>query len=124
MSDWTPGQKNKNGVYCPTEVLRMERNVKGRQGVARVEIDLVETDEGWRAARGFSFFTGSWWGSFSPITDDCSLHASREAAIAAEAERMRLEWSKLDDPSMQREASEMLAWLDSLNPAQLDLFAA
>jgi hypothetical protein len=122
--DWIPGQKNENGVYCPTEVLRMERNVKGWRGVARVEIDLVQTDVGWRAARGFSFFTGSHWGAFGPIDDHCTPHPTREAAIAEQVARMRREWSKLDEPSMQREASEMLAWLDSLNPAQLDLFAA
>lgn len=122
--DWLPGTKNEHGVYCPTESLRMERDKKGWRGVARVEIDIVQTDAGWRAARSFSFFTGSWWGSASPVDDHCALHPTREAAIAEQSERMRREWASLDDPSMQREAAEMTEWLDSLNPAQLDLFAA
>ncbi|WP_260581226.1 hypothetical protein [Sphingopyxis sp. PET50] len=121
--DWIPGQKNDHGVYCPTEVLRMERDKKGWCGVARVEIDLCESSDGWRGSRGFQFFSGDHWGSCSPMTDDGPLHPTREAAIKEQVERLHRDFANLDDPAMQKEAREMLEWADGLVPVQMDMFA-
>lgn len=120
MSKWQPGTKNENGVYRPHETLELLR--KG--GGLRAEIALVQTPEGWRSKRGFSFFSGNWWGSSGPITDHCAPHSTREAAIREQIDRMHREFEHIDDASQQKEAREILAWADGLLPAQKDLFAA
>ncbi|AIT81255.1 hypothetical protein [Novosphingobium pentaromativorans] len=120
MSNWLPGTKNDCGVYCPHEELKLYRKGGGR----RAAIDLVETPEGWRSYRGFSFFTGSWWGSTGPITDDCQPHPRREDAIREQIARFHRDFAKLTDPSMQREAREIIEWAESLVPDQMDLFGA
>lgn len=119
--DWAPGTKNENGVYCPHETLELYR--KG--GGLRAEIALVQTTEGWRSKRGFSFFTGDWWGSSGPITDHGTAHPTREDAIKEQVDRMHREFVRITDASQQREAREILAWADAvLAPEQMDLFAA
>ncbi|HUD28935.1 MAG TPA: hypothetical protein VMQ93_08700 [Novosphingobium sp.] len=120
--DWIPGKQNRNGVYCPTETLTLQRDAKGWRGCPRVEIDLVELPEGWRSSLNYSFFTGSHMGSASPTTDRDPLHPTRRAAIAQQVEKLRGVCARLIDESMKREALEMLTWADSLIPDQLDLF--
>ncbi|CDO34547.1 hypothetical protein [Novosphingobium sp. KN65.2] len=120
MSDWLPGTKNAHGVYRPHEEI--ELHSKG--GARRAAIDLVETPEGWRSYRGFSFFTGNWWGSTGPITDACQPHPTRDDAIREQVARFHSDFEKLTDPSMQREAREIIAWAESLIPDQMDLFEA
>jgi hypothetical protein len=122
--DWIPGQKNRNGVYCPTETLVLQRDVKGWRGCPRVEIDLVELPDGWRSSLNYSFFTGNHMGSASPTTDHDPLHPTRRDAIAQQVEKLRGICVRLTDDSMQREGREMLAWAESLIPNQLDLFGA
>lgn len=121
--DWIPGQKNRNGVYCPTETLDMPRATKGWRGCHRVSIALAQTADGWRSHRSFSFFTGHCWGSGGPITDESPLHPTREAAIAEQVAHLRRQFAKLGIPSMQKEAAEMLEWADGLNPVQMEMFA-
>lgn len=115
---WLPGSKNANGVFRPHEELELHRKGGGR----RAAVDVVCTPEGWRSSRAFSFFTGSWWGSCGPITDRCEAHTTREDAIREQIERMRREFAGLTDPSMQREAREIVEWAESLCPDQLNLF--
>jgi hypothetical protein len=121
VSEWKPGTKNAHGVYCPHEVLELRYKVGG---VPRAEIALVQTRKGWRSKCGFSFRSGDWWGSFGPITNHCTPYPTREDAIREQVNRMHNEFAKIKDTGQQREAREILAWADSLLPAQRDLFAA
>lgn len=121
MSDWRPGTKNPHGAYRPHEVLDLRYKTGG---TPRAEISLVQTREGWRSKRGFSFRTGDWWGSSGPITDHCTPHPTREEAIREQINSLHNDFAKIKDAAQQREAREILAWADSLLPAQKDLFAA
>lgn len=117
-----PGQLSPYGVYTPTEVLVLSRDEKGWRGVSRAEVRLALTAEGWRASRAYSFFTGSHLGSYRPIFGADPAHQTREAAIKAMVEAFHAELDGISDPSMQREAQEIIAWAEALCPAQMDLF--
>lgn len=117
--EWAPGTKNENGVYCPHEELELYRPGGGWMAA----IKLARTVDGWRAYRSFSFFCGNWWGSSGPITDHCTAHPTREAAIKEQVANLHRAFAKLDDPSMQKEAQMILEWADNLCPAQMEMFA-
>lgn len=124
MDDWAPGTKNENGVYCPHEALSLKRESKGWRGCNRADVALVQTPEGWRGKTGFQLFSGSWWGHSGPLTDYCPPYPTREGAIQHCAAQFHKDFAKLDDPAMQREAREIIAWAEALCPAQMDLFGA
>lgn len=120
--NWAPGTKNGSGVYAPTEVLTLPHKRPGWRGCPRVEIDLVQTAEGWRSSLNFQFMSGTHQGQAHPTTDRCAVHPTRELAIKEQADGMRARFAKLSDASMRAEAREMIAWADGLIPAQRSLF--
>jgi hypothetical protein len=123
VTDWLPGTLNNAGVYCPTEVLRLPRDRKGWLGMDRCSIELCQTDEGWRSALNFQFFTGDLWGRGEPLSASGSVHATRAAAIGAKVEWMRARFANISG-GHEKEAREILAWADGLNPSQGDLFGS
>lgn len=113
-------RKNDCGVYTDREVIELPST---RKGMPLAEIRLAFTDAGWRATCAFSFTTGSWWGSSSPIMDYDPPFATREAAIAhAAADLRRSMEARCIEESMHRQRAMILAWVDDLLPAQLTLF--
>ena len=122
MTDRTPGTKNEHGVYCPHEVLRLPYEKKGWRGVDRVKIELVETPEGWRSEMSVAFFSGDFSYSGSAVSIHNKPHPTRRDAINEQVERLRYRLAKRVAPEMQGDVHKMLAWADSLNPDQMDLF--
>lgn len=109
-------QPNAHGVYTPTETLELPNPRKGWRGCPLAEIRLLALPDGWRSATGSSLSNGA--GHGSPLMLRDTPHPTRDAAIAAAAARLRYR--------MEREgctdARAVLRWLDTLRPAQPDLF--
>lgn len=105
---------NAHGVYEPSERIECPNPRRNWQGGPWAGIRLLEMPDGWRYSTETSFAMG---GHCGPITTHCPAFASRgdaiEAAIATLRRRIRA-----DD----REGPAVLRWLDSLQPAQIDLF--
>jgi hypothetical protein len=115
--------KNSCGVYTDREIIELPLDKKGWRGCPLAEIRLAFTQEGWRAASAFSFTTGNWWGSSSPIMDCDPPFATRDAAIEHAARRLRRAMdARCIEDSMQKQRGKILAWCDALTPAQLALF--
>lgn len=115
--------KNDCGVYTDREVIELPLDNKGWRGCPLAEIRLAFTDAGWRSASAFSFSTGNWYGSSSPIMDCDPPFATRDAAIdhAAAVLRRDMEAKCIED-SMHAQRAKIIAWLDEMRPAQLTLF--
>lgn len=118
---------NKHGVYTePTEHLFLPRNVKGWRGVNTADIKLADLGTHWIWATSFQMYGGDCHGSSSPLMDietpvrTCRA-PTREAAIAAASDELR---RRMEPKTDVADARAVLAWLDSLNPDQLDLFGA
>lgn len=107
-----------------TETLSLPRDAKGWRGIDRANIRLSRTDEGWRSSLSFCFFRSEHWGQWRPIYLTDTVHPTREAAIKQQIAWMRERFGALENPAMQREASEMIAWAEALVPDQMELFAA
>lgn len=117
--------KNDCGVYTDREIIELPLDRKGWRGSPLAEIRLAFTDAGWRAQIAFSFSTGSMWSCSSPITDHDPTFPRRDDAIAHAIGLMRKRMdARCFEDGMQAQRKKILAWLDSLRPAQADLFAA
>lgn len=118
---WEPNTKNDHGVYCPCERLTLRRK-SGMTALPLAEIRLAETPDGWRGATSFNLSTGSLLGSSRPITDHSAPHGNRNEAVKSCTDYLIGQLSNLSDADGGREAREIIAWANSLCPAQLDLF--
>lgn len=119
---------NAHGAYEPDERLSLPRPVKGWRGCNLADIEIANLGEYWIWATSFAMHTDDCRGSTSPLVDDgertwMSHRApTRDAAIDAAASHLR---DRLT-PRSERcaDARAVLAWLDTLHPAQADLFGA
>lgn len=115
---------NEHGVYAADEILDLPRAVKGWCGMGLAEIRLVDLGTHWIWATGFQMHSGDFWGSGGPLTNHDPYKApTREAAIEAASANLRKSLSTRAEGG-DRDASAVMAWLDSLIPNQLDLFGA
>jgi hypothetical protein len=117
---------NAYGVYEPDERLSLPRPAKGWRGCNLADIRLGNLGEYWIWATSFQMHTGDCHGSSSPLMDTphrrgLSCRApTRESALDAAASYLRERLTKRAEHC--GEARAVLAWLDTLNPAQLNLF--
>jgi len=120
---------NEHGVYTADETLELPRMVKGWRGVQLAEIRLADMGTHWIWATSFQMFSGDCWGSSSPLVDRDPTPLStcraptREAAIELASAKLRRCLSGRADEG-DRDAREVIAWLGTLIPDQLDLFGA
>lgn len=116
-------QPNEHGVYMPSEVIELPRAVKGWRGGPLAEIMLADLGSHWIWATGFQLWGSDCWGSFSPLVDfDAHQALTRETAIEQAAASIR---KKVGSRAAEcRDAAAIVAWLDTLMPAQLDMFGA
>ncbi|GLT00839.1 hypothetical protein GCM10007897_22290 [Sphingobium jiangsuense] len=113
---------NENGVYDPQECLTLHRDAKGWCGLPTAEIKLIDLGDYWLWATGFQMMQGDCCGSASPLSDMHGRRApTRDAAIDAAGEYLRGRIETRANESI--DARRIVAWLDSLRPAQPDLFA-
>lgn len=116
---------NENGVYQPDERLCLNR----RDGADFAYITLANMGTHWIWATGFQMWSGDFWGSSSPLMDleptpySTCRAPTREAAIELASAELR---KSLSDRAAagDRDASAVVAWLDTLFPDQFDLFGA
>jgi hypothetical protein len=119
---------NARGVYEPDERLSLPRPTKGWRGCNLADIEIANLGEYWIWATCFAMHTGDCHGSASPLVDDgerpwmSHRSPSREAAIDAAASNLRDRLAPRSEHCA--DARAVLVWLDSLNPAQPDLFGA
>lgn len=118
---------NTHGVYEPDECLSLPRPTKGWRGCNLADIKLGHLGDYWIWATSFQMYTGDCHGSSSPLMDlphgrrGVSCRApTREAAIDAAASHLRDRLTPRADRCV--DARAVLAWLATLNPAQLNLF--
>lgn len=116
---------NQNGVYEPHELLTLDHGKNGYRGSPTAEIALVDIGDCWLWAADFSLMSDAdCWGHGEPLSDWPSRRAeSREAAIAAASAFYRERLGKRAENG-SRDCRRILAWLDTLQPAQTDLFGA
>lgn len=115
---------NENGVYQADETFELPRAVKGWCGVALAEIRLADLGTHWIWETGFQLHSGDFWGSGGPLTNHERYRApTREAAIEAAATNLRKSLGARATEG-DKDASAIMAWLETLIPAQLDLFGA
>jgi len=117
---------NENGVYEPDERFELPMPKKGWRGCPLAEIEIADLGTHWIWAVSYQMMTGNCAGRGSPLTDfdrpwGTSRAPTRDAAIAAATADLRISMMKRGDC---RDARAVLAWLDTLRPAQLDLFGA
>ncbi|MFD1034139.1 hypothetical protein ACFQ15_05690 [Sphingomonas hankookensis] len=117
-----PGSKNSSGVYEPTHSLEHPKKHGGCMPLA--EIHMLERPEGWRVVVAYSFTTGSWAGSSSPLMDCDPVFATYDLALDVAINTLRKCAKRyLDDPKMVAEVRKIEAWCDTLRPVQPDLFS-
>ncbi|MEN2749325.1 hypothetical protein [Sphingomonas sp. T9W2] len=104
--------------------------VDGKGRVPLAEVRVAKTAAGWRATTGFSFTTGNWWGSSSPITDRDPVFPDRASAVANVAAKLADRLSSAPrhaiEPSMEGQRAKIVAWLVGLShrqPEQFEMFA-
>ncbi|GEM_PF-4162827 len=115
---------NEHGVFTPDEVLELPRPVKGWRGMGLAEIRLADLGAHWIWATGFQMHSGDFWGRGGPLMDNEPYRTpTRQDAIAAASANLRKSLFKRADEG-DRDASAVMAWLDTLIPDQLDLFGA
>lgn len=119
-------EKNENGVYTPTEHLSLARNKAGWRGCNLADIKLADLGTHWIWATSYQMMTGNCSGSSSPLMDMEGPYKSwraldREAAIKAASADLRK--SLTDRATHCADARAVLAWLGTLIPDQLDMFA-
>lgn len=116
---------NEHGVYEPDERLSLPR----RNGADIAYITMADMGTHWIWAVGFQMWSGDWWGSSSPLMNleptpfSTCRAASRQGAIELASTSLRRQLSERADEG-DRDARAVIAWLDTLMPAQLDLFGA
>lgn len=116
---------NEHGVYEPDERLCLPRSDRADFAY----ITLADMGTHWIWATGFQMWSGDFWGSSSPLMDleptpfSTCRAPTRKAAIQLASERIR---RQLSDRAAEgdRDAVAVMAWLETLIPAQLDLFGA
>lgn len=117
-------QPNDHGVYEPGELLTHDLDKKGWQGVPVAEIALIDLGDRWLWSADFHLYSDAdSWGHGEPLTDWPSHRAAnRAAAIEAAAAFYR---NKLTERAGKgsRDCRRILAWLDTLQPVQAELFA-
>lgn len=118
---------NAHGVYVDHDDIRL---VDGKGRVPLAEVRVAKTAAGWRATTGFSFTTGNWWGSSSPITDRDPVFPDRASAVANAAAKLADRLSSAPrhaiEPSMEGQRAKIVAWLVGLSnrqPEQFEMFA-
>jgi hypothetical protein len=104
----------------PQERHELPRAAKAWRGIPAAELQVARSDDGWRAALSFAFFTGSHWGSFSGIWPSDPAYETRESAIDHASRRLR---HANIEPAMEPERRRIVDWLGNLTPAQDDLFS-
>lgn len=110
-------QPNQWGVYQAQETI--ELSGKGYMPLACIR--LVDLGAHWLWATCFSMPDGS--GSSSPLMDFDRYRApDRAGAVTAASEALRRDLHKRAETDQHARA--VIDWLDSLAPAQLDLFGA
>lgn len=113
---------NKYGVYETTDYLSLPRAAKGWHGLPLAEIKLADLGGYWIWAAAFQMYDGDNHGSCTPLMDrEPHRASSRAAAVAAGVASLRDRMSAREKSSADSRA--VLAWLDTLNPVQMDLFA-
>ena len=117
---------NQRGVYEPDERLSLPRATKGWRGCNLADIKLGDLGTHWIWATSFQMYTGDCHGSSSPLMDlphgrgiGCRA-PTRAAAIDAAASYLRERLTPRAEHCA--DARAVLAWLQTLNPAQLNLF--
>lgn len=121
-------EKNAHGVYAPHEVLTLPCDRKGWRGVETARIKLADLGGYWIWTTSFQMHSGDCLGSSSPLMDDTrdgvpnsSRAPTRDAAIERASARLR----RTLEPRAKEyaDARAVLAWLETLRPAQGDLFS-
>lgn len=103
-------------------VVQAERLEKRDRGGVIAEIALGHHEGQWVFATGFQQRGGDCWGSGGPLgllPGRTTTFATRDEALAGAIAHLRHRWA-----GREKWLAEQLAWLDTLNPAQLDLFGA
>lgn len=112
---------NQHGVYEAQERLVLARDTKGWRGLPTAEIEMCQLPEGWLWATSFQLMQGDCCGSASPLSlNHGRLAPSREVAIEAAVAHLSARMAKQDG----QDARRIVAWLETLQPDQLDLFAS
>jgi hypothetical protein len=120
---------NEHGVYEADETLVLPRQAKNWRGAPIAEISLVDLGGHWIWAVAYQLHSGNWEGSSSPLMDTDPTPFSnyraptRKAAIDAAVAQLRKRLTKLADEG-SADAAAVIAWLPTLNPAQMDLFGS
>lgn len=123
--------KNAHGVYEDREGIRL---IDQRARIPLAEVRYADTADGWRAVGCFSFTTGNWWGSSSPIMDRDPPFPTKDEAVAHAAselaDRLSTAPAHAVDASMEPQRKKILAWLSTLTmrqarriPEQIEMFA-
>jgi hypothetical protein len=118
-------ERNQHGAYTPDETLSLPRAVKNWRGVNAADIELANLGAYWIWASSFQLYGGDHLGNGTPLIDDdhrfrAVRQPSRDAAIAAACKHLRERMTGRDST----DARAILAWLDTLQPDQFDLFGA
>ncbi|WP_447724674.1 hypothetical protein [Sphingomonas koreensis] len=114
---------NAHGIYEPTENLALPRDVKGWRGCNTADIDLANLGTHWIWSTGFQLMNGDCWGSAGPLWNDERHSApTRDAAIDAASADLRARLVSRSDE--YADVRRIMAWLDRLQPVQMELFAA
>lgn len=114
---------NEHGVYAPDEVLALQREVKGWRGMPTAEIELRNLGGHWIWSASFQLMQGDHLGSCEPLVDrEPRRAADRHAALyCAKAQLLQRLSERAKEPG---DARRIMIWLDGLERAQGELFAA